>query len=294
MSSLWFHLLDIWQESRSWLPIEMYVSAPPSSPEVAACVAAARQFVNDYCFTLGLIDRALYGREEMDRPREEIVHEPSGGKKWLNKRWNTGPFVSGLKPWEQFLCAGSPGVAGFAELEAKAKEKGTGKGEIRYVPQAAIAIMQTHTERARKIAAKLAISEGEDGETDIDTEFLARFDQHSLVFPSKPDGREFEYGSKEGTKTSYSLINGAPPVETYQGYCDREMVCEKPTFTLLDECVALCRGLEEYEPMSGGGDVVDDEDDLVSFDMWAVYQRTDEAKARSLPVLGGQQIKDGA
>lgn len=292
MSALWFHLLDIWQESRSWLPLAMYVSAPPSSAEVAACVSAARGFVADYCMALGLVERVLYGREEMERLREEVVHEPSGGKKWYNKRWNTGPFVSGLRPWEQFLRAGSPGVVGFAELETRAKEKGM--GEVRYVPQAAVAIMQMHTERARKIAAKLATSEGEDGQIDVDTEFLARFDRHSLVFPSEADGKEFEYPSEDGTTTSYSLVNGAPPVERYRGYCDRDMVCEKPPFTLLDECVALCRGVEAYEPMSGDGDEVDDEDDLVPFDMWAVYQRRDEAKTRSLPVLGGRLMKDGA
>jgi hypothetical protein len=53
----------------------------------------------------------------------------------------------------------------------------------------------------------------------------------------------------------------------------------------LDECVALCRGVEAYEPVSGDGgeEEEDDESDhdsdgLEPFDMWAVHQCKDNTE----------------
>lgn len=276
MSSLWFALFDIWQESRTWLPYKTYLSAPPSTPKISATAATARQFLSDYYEALNIVDTVLHGKDEKARPREQVLHPPNGEKKWAGKRWNTGPFVSGLKPWEQFLSAGSPGVAGFAEVEDKLKGKGEEKarGEVRYVPQAAIAIMQTHTERARKMAAKISEETG-------DTEFLARFDKHSLAFPKKLDGQTHAYRSLDGAKTTYSLVNGDPPVERYRGYADSDMASPQPSFTLLDECVAMCRGVKAYEPVSGNSGEADEDgdregDDLEPFDMWAIHQRKED------------------
>ncbi|KAH7405804.1 hypothetical protein DE146DRAFT_744107 [Phaeosphaeria sp. MPI-PUGE-AT-0046c] len=270
MSSLWFYLFDIWQESRTWLPCETYMSAAPSTPEIESVSAIARKFMSDYDAALDLVDTVLHRKDEKARPREQVVHPPNGEKKWFGRRWNTGPFVSGLKPWEQFLSAGSPGVAGFAGLEETLKGKGKEKGQVRYIPQAAIAIMQTHTQRARKMAAKLSEETG-------DTEFLARFDKHSLVFPTKTE-QQHEYRSLHGLKTTYSLVNGAPPVERYRGYVDPDMACSKTNFTMLDECVALCRGARAYEPVSGNSGEGEEEGDgngdgLEPFDMWIVHQR---------------------
>jgi hypothetical protein len=117
-----------------------------------------------------------------------------------------------------------------------------------------------------------------------DEELLHRFDENSVRFPrSKDPGEEQTYRALDGQMTTYRLVNGAPPIMRYSGFGDISMTCDKPTLSLLDECVALCRGVEAYEPVSGqvredeDGDESESEseDEEEVFDMWAVTKRKD-------------------
>jgi hypothetical protein len=268
MSSLWFYLLDLWQETHVWFPCD--------AAGVAA-QTAARSFESDFQATLELMNTVMLGAEGNKLPRERLVHTPSGEKTGPAGIYNTGPWISGLKPWEQFLCRGSPGVAGFKQDEEKEP--------VRYVPMAAIGIIKTHTERARALAVRL----------NPDPEFLKSFDQSSLQFPQPGKALSYAYRSLQGVTTSYHLVNGTPPVIRYPGYGDPNQLSADPTFTLLDEFVGLCKGVKAYEPVSGHVQEPDagDEDDkdngagiltneieyVKAFDMWAVSQ--------------GQNLNDG-
>jgi hypothetical protein len=272
MSSLWFYLLDIWQETHVWFPCNAVSTSPNTDLANVAASTAARSFQSDYQATLELMNTVMFGSEGNKLPRESLVHTPSGEMTGTAGVHNTGPWTSGLKPWEQFLYRGSPGVAGIKQDE--------GKDPVRYVPMAAIAIVKTHTERARGLATHL----------NPDPEFLKSFVQNSLQFPHSGKDQAHTYTSLQGVTTSYHLVNGAPPVIRYPGYSDPNQLSAKPTFTLLDELVGMCKGVKAYERVSGrvqepsAGDDDDDDgdngvgnssneiEDIEAFDMWAVSQ----------------------
>jgi hypothetical protein len=268
MCSLWFHLFDVFQETHLWLPYTSPFKDPPRiSPQTTALSAAqfhvgcfldaidAELFLKERSKFLALVDGVLHGPKEGRAPTEKIVHSPDGEVKSPVAGCNTGPWLSGLSAWQQFLCAGSPGVDGCEELD----------DNVRYVPMAAIGIIKTHTERARRLA--LGVSS--------DVEFLHAFEKNCLVFPAGVEAPSHSYRSIEGKDVTYRLVNGAPPIVRHAGYGDPAMACSNETFTMLDDCVGLCRGIEPYEPVSGEPkDDADesDEDEEDAFDMWAVYQ----------------------
>jgi hypothetical protein len=247
MASLWFYLLDIWQETNVWFPCDAVLAIGAVDSHSDAAVTAARSFKSDLGATLKLIDTVLHGAKGREVPRDELIHKPSGDITSPAGEYNTGPWVSGLKPWEQFLRKGSPGVAGFKEDKKK--------GPVRYVPMAAIGIIKTHTERARQLAVQL----------NPDPEFLNAFDQNSLRFPQSINSQSHAYKSLNGVVTTYRLVNGAPPITRYPGYGDPKQLSSNQTFTLLDEFVGQCKEVKAYEPVSG-------DDGAGTFDMWAVSQ----------------------
>lgn len=275
MSSLWFYLLDLWQESHLWFPCDAVLANPSTDSANIAASSTARSFNSDYQATLELMDTIMLGGEKKKVHRERLVHTPSGETSGPAGDYNTGPWTSGLKPWEQFLCGGSPGVAGFKQDEKK--------GPVRYIPMAAIGIIKTHTVRARGLVALL----------NPDPEFLNSFDQNSLQFPRLEEVQAHTYRSLNGATTTYHLVNGAPPVVRQPGYSDPNQLSSNETFTLLDEFVGLCKGLKAYEPVSGHVQERGEEDDEVggnddgdngvgssssniedfeAFDMWVVSQ----------------------
>ncbi|KAF1913589.1 hypothetical protein BDU57DRAFT_589235 [Ampelomyces quisqualis] len=249
MSSIWFHLLDIWQEAYLWFPLKHALSTRAVTPLAVAEFTAARWLMTDFTSTMGLFDRLLHGaRGGAQQQGEEtsILHDPTGEKDSPVGKYDTGPWVSGLDAWAQFLAPSGPGVCA-----ADADEEDHGDG-TRFVPQAAIALIATHTQRARRIAARLFLD---------DADSLHEFDRNCLAFPrSKNPGDECTFRSLDGQLATYRLVNGAPPIMRYSGYGDPGMTCDKPTYNLLDECVALCRGVEAYEPVSGEGRNDDDEE----------------------------------
>jgi len=258
MSGLWFYLLDIWQEMHVWFPCDAVLARGVAGPGSEVALAAARSFKSDFEATVELVDRVIHGTESRKVHREQLIHTPSGETKGPAEVYNTGPWVSGLKPWEQFLRKGSPGVAGFKEDE---------KDSVRYVPMAAIGIIKTHTKRARRLAVQM----------NSDPAFLKAFDQSSLRFPQSTDAKPLMYTLKNIT-TKYRLVNGAPPILRYPGYGDPHQSCSNQTLPLLDEFVGQCKDVPAYRPVSGDEDEHGDEG-MMAFDMWAVSQRTNPGKS---------------
>jgi hypothetical protein len=273
MQSLWFYLLDIWQETRAWLPYEEILVSERVSPRAMQVYGKARWFLEEWKGVRELMDMVIHGVKGGAvgaGVRENILHNPTGDKSTPAGSYNTGPWVSGLSGWRQWLGEGSVGVVepvvvktdedGEEEMEAD----GDGMETARHVPMPAIAIVKAHTERARRIAAQV----------NPDAEFLNTFDQHSLHF-SNAVGQTHTYTSITGRTTTYQLSNGAPPVLRYYGYGDPNMLCSQQDFNLLDECVAVCRGIEAYEPVSGPDVDEEESDDEDPFDVWTVWEGRD-------------------
>jgi hypothetical protein len=277
MGSIWFQLLDDLQESQMWLPYKAILDNPPEATEQTVAdffsnnefstVLGHRHaawFEGNYLQTIALMKELLRLRKNRRYIRGDVIHPPDGEVMGPTGEYNTGPWQSGLTPWQQFLCAGSPGVDGFEDIEKEAAG-----GSVRYLPMAAIGIIKTHTERARKAARNIS----------SDPEFLERFEKKCLVFPQSVNDPPCSFHSTDGKEMMYKLVNGAPPIVRSGGYPDEDMLFPNETFTMLDDGAGLLRGIKAYKPVSGEPhDEEDDEDDNDgyrddAFDMWAVYER---------------------
>lgn len=271
MQSAWFHLLDTWQAAAaSTLALNKQDHRLRFSHE-------AQDFKSDYEQTLALFQRLVGQPQEGPRNRraepdekhsEALIHAPSGRVDARAGTYETGPFVSGLKPWQQFLCAGAPGFA-LALASPGADEGDDARdADTRFVPQPAIALMHAHTARARALLAEHTAEH----DASAVGEKLAAFDASALTFPSTTH-REYTTrsflatGKGEGTRLlyTYSLFQAAPPVRRHEGLCDPSMMMEPPTLLRLDEAVGNCKGTEAYVPMTGPRDR-----EGVGFDVWAV------------------------
>ncbi|KZM23267.1 uncharacterized protein EKO05_0004447 [Ascochyta rabiei] len=288
MQSIWFQLLDTWQSA---CPLRLYQEVTTHRHTAGpADVAAARSFLQDYKNTIKLMHTVMSTKTGA-RPDDHgvsTIHCPSGAVDGLAARYNTGPYVSGLKPWQQFLCNGGPGFQPSTTADSNNKndihsvetEKGT---TTHYVPQPAIGLIQAHTARARHLASKLAAAaaaaavkeeakeeaKGEAKGEAMDTaQLLAHFDATALRFPSSTSG-SYTQGSllQGGTRVGYQLQRGAPPVQRHEGVGDASMLVARPDVVLLDEAVGSCRGRDAYVPMTGPIGVAG-----VGFDVWCVTE----------------------
>jgi hypothetical protein len=258
MASLWFYLVDIWQETHAWFPCDAVLSRGSVYSGKETALLAARSFKSDFNATLKLVDAIIHGTKGVEVSREKLIHTPSGDTTSPAGPYNTGPWISGLKPWEQFLRNQSPGVVGFSQDDSNTDS-------VRHVPMAALGIVKTHTQRARRLAMLL----------NPDTEFLHAFDENSLVFLQSVDAQSHAYTSLDGVTTTYRLVNGAPPIERHVGYGDSNHLCSNQTFTILDEFLGQCRDVKAYESVSGDQGADDGHEGVGAFDMWAVSQRED-------------------
>ncbi|KAI8937552.1 hypothetical protein NX059_005269 [Plenodomus lindquistii] len=294
MQSLWFHLLDMWQSAVLWLHHSEVLSThnnnnnnTPLSTRRAHDIQLASQFQSDFLLSRKLFETVIYGADKMARGSsklsESIIHAPDGK---LDDNDNnappgittleTGPWISGLKPWQQWLYAGSPGVAAPTPPDLK-----KGEERLRHVPMSAIAIIDKHTSRAREWAAHLAARD-----PDTAAEKMARFDEHALGFPGT--GKSAEYTSVFGQRVRYTLVNGAPPVCRRPGLVDEDVAIGNPSLSLVDDCLAMYKGQGAYMAQSGfpevkegqdGGDGEEEEQEEVVedeengwFDVWTVVE----------------------
>ena len=271
MQSVWYHLLDTWQAC--------------AARTLALCkqdhdswTYEARDFTKDYEETLELFARLVGQPQEgpqnwkghaEEKHTEALIHALDGRVEVRAGGYETGPWVSGLKPWQQFLLGGAPGFALTSSDEGGKEEQGGGgsvarDAHTRFVPQPAIALMQAHTTRARA----LLIAHTTHHDPEQLNERLAAFDNTVLSFPSTTNHEYTSTSMTVPTTTyTYSLFQAAPPVRRYEGLSDPSMMIEPPTLLRLDEAVGNCKGSEAYVPMTGPRD-----SDGVGFDIWGVWE----------------------
>jgi hypothetical protein len=289
MQAVWFHLLDIWQECATHLPYEAVledVAENKGGPVWGADVA--RIFEKDVRDTVEIFEITIWGRRKYAAFAVEVgesaIYDPRGEAYCPVGEYETGPWVSGVKPWGQYLGGGGMGVAASEpDQTSDADAGGEGEGKaVRFMPMPGIGIIQTHTERARTLATKLFSTQDPDNLT----ESLNGFDQHTIHVPVSKDDTATHTSPLSGQVLKYTLLNGAPPIMRYPGLGDPSMLVQNPDWNLLDECVASCKGTRAYAPQSGEEDeeeeeVEEDEDDMegsessedeVVFDVWTVVE----------------------
>ena len=287
MHSVWFHILDEWQRA---CPAPVPVLDNP----YYRMRNPAAFYMEDYKATLVLIKRLIksqFGREQ-NNPRGPVIHDPSGTVQGLGGAYKTGPFISGLKPWQQFLYSGAPGFKpASTEITPAAASEGSPTNlaaanedtptnlaaankdpPTRYIPQSGIALIQTHTARACKLLDKLEEKKNRESAT-----ALAAFDALAVPPPSALHHTLTRPSLTQADKTLwYQLVQGAPPVKRHEGLTDPGMLMDKPDFMLLDEAVGLFKGREAYVPMTGPV-----AQEGVGFDVWAVEEKNNEQGLRS-------------
>lgn len=279
--SLWFALLDLWQETAADLPhtwdAGYYSIACPHAQEFEGWVHETLDLLR------GTIMAARGERMIAGGAGAGVVWDPSGKREEMDGG-NSGPWVSGLKGWQQFLCESAPGAAmrGPGVSEA-ADEEEAGAGVSRCVPMPGIAIVHKHTSRAQQAADDLAAL----GEP----EFLASFEEHALVFPA--EGVPQNYTAVDGRTVKYALGNGMPPVSRYAGLVDEEMEEKEPMFTMVDDFVGVCKGVEIFQGMVGQDENDDEEgvgDEDVPFDVWTVWVGGERGKGKNVLGEGWEEM----
>ena len=265
MQSIWFHILDQWQ---SISPLHIY-----RGDFEFRFSHTAERFEKDYKDTIDLLHRLITSKHRTQPFQKlppdhtvDIIHDPTGHVEGLAGHYETGPFISGLKPWQQFLYAGAPGFQPAPPDELVAHTTDTKDGTACYIPQPALALIAAHTSRARLLSARVAQEEGWDL-----PETLAAFDAHALAFPSTlTASHTYPALINPGKTLTYQLVQGAPPIRRHEGLTDPSMMIENPDLVLLDEAVGSCKGRDAYVPMTGP---VGSEG--VGFDVWRVERGAD-------------------
>ncbi|RAR00534.1 hypothetical protein DDE82_007189 [Stemphylium lycopersici] len=261
----------------------------------------ARLFERDVRDTIGLFETVIWGRRATPEMRDQVLYDPRGEAWCPAGEYDTGPWISGVKPWCQFLSSGGPGVVEpVAASPASGDRHGspfTGRDDPesvyesckadgntnistttttqRYIPHPAIALLNSHTTHARTLAHSLFTSLDPDNLASS----LADFDSHSVSFPSVETPSRTYVSAITSQQTTYTLSNGAPPVLRPSGYADPSMDVQDPDWNLVDECLAVCKGVPAYEGVSGmGGQDGDDEEESEDevedvFDLWTVVEK---------------------
>ncbi|OSS46033.1 hypothetical protein B5807_08046 [Epicoccum nigrum] len=279
MQSLWFHILDEWQRACP-------TPTPILDSPLYRTINPTAFSMEDYKRALEIMNRLINPglRPEEKDPGGPVIHNPSGTVQGLAGAHETGPFISGLKPWQQFLCSGAPGhkpaspettppaaseglstnLAAANEGPSTSLAAANEDPPTRYIPQPGIALIQTHTARARRLLEKLKEKQNRDSAA-----ALAAFDALTVSPPSALHHTLTRPSLTQADKTlSYQLVQGAPPVKRHEGLTDPSMLIEKPDLVLLDEAVGVYKGREAYVPMTGP---VTQEG--VGFDVWAVKEK---------------------
>lgn len=296
MQSIWFYLLDIWQESAHVLPYELVLEETIEHSAALSHVERARAFEKAVRDTITLFEVTIWGQRQESDSGDQVIFDPRGEAMCPVGEYDTGPWVSGVKPWNQFLGEGGVGVASpwsAAASTPTSQENGNGNGDAegggqervatRYIPHPAVALIEGHTARSRLLASSFYTKQNLTPAQY--TASVAAYEAHTVVLPSKRDQPHTYTSRFTGRETTYTLSNGAPPVLRYEGLGDPQLELAVPAgeWNLMDECVASCRGVTPYVGVSGGDedededeedeDVMDSEDELVPFDLWTVVEK---------------------
>lgn len=319
MHSVWFLLFDLWQESAMWLQQKNRpLTYGAGAHQAAQDIAKLSQFKAEYKETLDLVDIVLgpgVSKELKAAPHEPIIFPPTGDVSLPGGECSFGPYRSGLKPWQQFLYSGSPGCAlgktstgslhqsvnpmnsnsprEMADKSNASSSQASSSDQpqthVRYLPPGAIAILAQRTKYETALLARLAAQHDansptkNEGSNPYNTE---EYEKHALPHPTKPNAVPHVYENMYGGTTSYYLANGFPPIYRYQGFGDPNLEVDDPGFLLVDECVAMCLGVEPYVPVTGvgyGGDgETGNEEWEDGVDLWVV----EETKGRGVSGKG--------
>lgn len=248
MQSIWFHLLDTWQKAS---PQHVYDQGLPCQ-----LPPNAQLFKQDYNDTLELFHTLLHtqARGHPDAYAESIIHDPTGAVDGPTGIHTVGPYVSGLKPWQQFLCAGSPGFAPSVAAAGQVSADADTDPSTRYLPHAAIALIHAHTARARSLTHKHFMRTSTSNNNSTLTTALTTFTTQS-IHPPTPSQPSTTHPSllRPHTLLTLRLQRGAPPVRRYEGLADPSMLVSAPGLVLVDEAVGSCRGREAYGAVGEGG-----------------------------------------
>ncbi|EMD65459.1 hypothetical protein COCSADRAFT_354648 [Bipolaris sorokiniana ND90Pr] len=312
MQAIWFHLFDIWQESTAWLidnaVLEVRAQQQSSTADTnttmlradrVRCAAKARAFVKNVKDTVELVEVVLWGRKQGTNTaaaahptQETILYDPRGEVWRPNGEYDTGPWISGIKPWCQFLYNDGPGVAPLPIPPSLAKQQNLNPNSsntnrkpdnsnpittTRYIPHPAIAILTSHTQRARALALAHYTAFTPE-ETHVS--HLKEFDAYAPVFPTPRHPVHTCTSPLTGHTMSYALGNGAPPVLRHVGFADPEMMDERADWNLLDECVAMCKGMDPYLGVSGEMGDAGGEEEEAAFDVWTVVETRVDGEGR--------------
>lgn len=297
MNSTWFAMFDLWQTTRDYISQvdEMEDAYTPTTEPVSwiAGMDKSRNFGKQLAATVKLIFTTLYGPKSRSKTVESALHHPSGDLEGTMDLLNTGPFLSGMKPWQQFLFADSPGSC-FTAPRLQGPDK-PGFEHRRQIPMPLIAILENQTTALRVLADDVFVEDPETYEermANFDAQVLplVRCRRHpvtgkltsiptkALAFPDLPGVQVYSYISLSGYRVTYHLNNASPPIWVPPGQGDQDLEEKNPSLSLLNEHVGACRGEEQYEHQAlnwedengdtqlGGGE----EDDAV-FDAWTVY-----------------------
>jgi hypothetical protein len=142
MQSLWAHLLDVLQEAAE-LPHHFWELHYPKCSH-------SQVFAQFYEQSLDIIqtlinDKKLRSSGATVYPNDSLASSIEGC---------LGGFRTGLASWQQFLYAGGPGFNVRERRFSKSAKEPKGFDVQQYIPQGGLAILKTHTERARALVVK--------------------------------------------------------------------------------------------------------------------------------------------
>lgn len=276
MQSIWFNMLDTWRQAGERTLIVL---------EENLLWKEFFNFTAEFNATLCLMRHTISGTTTGGL-QESLIHVSRSSTPETS---NPGTYISGLPPWAQFLSAGSPGYPPTQTSTTSTIPEEGHRHPPRHIPMPAISIIHRHTARTHALASAL------------DADLLPAIHHHSLRLSQKPQTQPqsqshpfhkttshpqtHTYTTNTNTDTntnkktiSYHLTHS--PIRRHTNYADPSLLMENPNWTLLDECVGLCMGLEAYVPVSSGdgngdGDENEDEneeEERVGFDMWVVWE----------------------
>lgn len=277
MRSMWFSLVDAWLESAAYVPvIENPEEMTPGLDVTQECLDKAAEFATHFseakALLVQLITPAISSRRNV--PSEPILHDPHGNILLeAGIHGNTGPWISGLKGWQQYLNSGSPGSAirndMVRDANYKAKRYNSDAEEMmRQVPQPGLALLQTHGERILARAEKSGI--------DVPLE--------APMFSREEPGEEVGQHAVYSKGIHIRAVNGMPPIMRQSGWLELEEEEPEPGFGQLDDALGRYTGADRYDPASYENDEDEEEDDE-SDDGWA--------KAFDLMVAQHMYVREG-
>ncbi|USP82540.1 hypothetical protein yc1106_09814 [Curvularia clavata] len=320
MHAVWFHMVDLWQESAHWYGYrELDKILEEGGNQKNHWMHDVRHifkhasdkmdaFLSTFKDILELIQQVTWGLRGTvgSHDTQDVeLYDPMGEQlSPLQIVYQMGPWISGVKPWAQFLFNGGPGVIPpepRPPLETGKAKLAEGEEIIskHYLPLGAIGVLFVHTQRDRELYD--AHYRSIDEENIVEHHHI--FDRYSAVFP-RPNAPTHSFMSPvleskdepSPRRITYTLGNGTPPIVRHptDRYADEEMQAIHPDMNLVDEAVAMCLAIDSYEPHGvvneGPEEDLDDNDTSRVFDMWTVIETRGGEESQEKGRVGMKEV----